>query len=146
MRRISLIAVALVGLVVMAATPGAVDNVLRYMKGGFQVGPNATLARTQNKVTAMLTADVDYDFAEVDGGCLDSPAVTVTGAKKGDPCFVGIGPADGGNQMVTSNATFSCYASASNAAKLRFCASIAGAGYTVDPVDAGYQLRLISSW
>lgn len=141
MRRLGLLAVALLGLVVMAATPNVIDNVQRIMKGGFQAGPATTLARTQNKVTAMLTADVDYDFASSTIVCTDTPAVTVTGAKVGDPCFVGIGPADGGTQVLTNNSVFTCFVDSDGTAKLRHCA----VGTAANPADAGYQLRIISS-
>ncbi len=141
MRRISLIAVALVGLVVMAAKPGAVDNVLRYMKGGFQVGPSATLSKPQHKVTSMLAVDVDFDFASQTTTCVDSDNITLAGAKVGDPCFVGIGPGDGGVAIVTANSNFTAYVSAADVAKIRFCA----AGTAANPADAGYQVRCVSS-
>lgn len=72
-------------------------------------------------------------------GNIDTPAVTATGVKRGAPCIVGIGPRDGGIQIVAANSLFGCFSDANDTAKLRHCP----AGTAVDPADAGFVLRFI---
>lgn len=146
MRRLVLVGVALAvvaGAAIAWAAPGPIiDAVPRWMKAGLYVGSTGSVATaTKNKISAAPTVDVDYDFASSTIVCTDTPAATATGVKKGDPCFVGIGPRDGGTQIVTSNSVFTCFSDADNTAKLRHCA----VGTAADPADAGYVLRFISS-
>jgi len=90
--------------------------------------------------------NVDWHFAASTIVCTDAVVLAdgggfeLAGVLPGDPCFVGIGPADGGIQNVAANSTFSCI-SELDAVKLRHCA----AGTAVDPADAGYQIRVFSS-
>lgn len=81
---------------------------------------------------------VDWAFP-LDGGCVDTDPVALTGAIKGDPCFVGFGPADGGTAIQTAHGTgqVSCIVTGTGTAILRLChAAPMGA-----IIDAGYQIR-----
>ena len=117
------------------AAPAATKILRLYVLSGLTVGTSTA----SHAVTSTLVADMDYDFASSTIVCTDTPAQTLTGAKKGDPCFVGIGPRDGGTAIVTDNSVFSCIVTADDAVKLRHCA----VGTAIDPVDAGYQARVI---
>lgn len=87
-----------------------------------------------NRITRALGATATIDFVSSISVCTDSAAITVLGARVGDPCFVGI-PA------VTANSTYSCYVSATDAAKVRHCAN----GATIDPASGSFQVRVLSS-
>lgn len=144
MKRTAIILSLLIGVAAIAwAAPGPIIDVMpRWEKAGLFIGPTATVATAaKNKITATVTADVDYDFPSATIVCNDSTAVTATGAKLGDPCFVGIGPRDGGAQIVTANSVFTAYVDAADSVKLRHCA----VGTAANPADAGYVVRCISS-
>lgn len=98
-------------------------------------------ATESNAIAQSVVADVDYDFASGTIICTDSWAVTATGVNKGDPCFVGIGPRDGGTAIVTGNSVFQAIATADNEVKVRHCP----VGTAADPADAGYVVRCLSS-
>ena len=81
---------------------------------------------------------VDWAFP-LDGGCVETDPVAVTGAIKGDPCFIGIGPADGGTAIQTAPGfgVLSCIVTGTGTAVVRLChAAPMGA-----IIDAGYQIR-----
>lgn len=142
MKRIGMLAVVMLFAVgAVAAVPMAIDQTARWVKGGLYVGSSTASSLDKNRISNAITVDVDYDFASATIVCNDTPAQTATGAKKGDPCFVGVGPRDGGVQIVTANSTFGCFSDADNTAKLRHCA----VGTAANPADAGYVLRFISS-
>ena len=94
-----------------------------------------------NAITRTVVADVDFDFASSTIVCTDSWAVTASGARLGDSCVVGVGPRDGGTQIVTDNSTFLGFVSAADAVKVRHCP----AGTAANPVDAGYVVRCFSA-
>lgn len=81
---------------------------------------------------------VDWAFP-VDGGCKETDPVSVTGAKTGDPCFVGLGPSDGGTAIPSALglAQVSCVVTAADTAILKLCGG-SGLGAII---DAGYQIR-----
>lgn len=95
-----------------------------------------TTTSTGNKVTKMLGTSSTIDFATATTTCTESSGITVTGAAAGDPCFVGT-PTTGGS----SNASYTCYVSATNEVKVRHCA----AGTADDPASATFYVRVISS-
>lgn len=146
-----LFALALLAVSAFAVTEPIVELVSStrptWFQSGLYIAPASSfpLSTTANKVTKMLGGSIDYDFATSTTTCLESPAVTVTGAAVGDPCFVGFplivaggGTADGGNGL---QATFQCRVSAANTVLVRHCA----VGTADDPPDAGYNVRVISN-
>lgn len=100
-----------------------------------------TSVAPQHKVARILGGTVDWAFP-LDGGCQDTASITVTGAVKGDPCFIGYGPNDGGIAIQTAAGgphPF-CVVNGAGTAILRVCNEPVGA-----IIDAGFQLRVISS-
>lgn len=136
-RAIAVLFVVLLATLAVAAVPVTVQRGRWLFSAGLGIGSGSqsdVIDRTQ-------VVDVDYDFAAATIVCNDTPAVTATGVKVGDPCFVGVGPRDGGTQIVTANSTFFCFSDAVGTVKLRHCA----VGTAANPADAGYTLRIISS-
>lgn len=141
-RTIVLLGVLMLAAIAWAAPGPIIDLVPRWAKAGLYLGPTASVATAAaNRLTTTVTADIDYDFASSTIVCTDTPAHTTTGVKKGDPCFVGVGPRDGGTAIVTDNSVFMAIATADNAVKLRHCA----VGTAANPVDAGYVVRCFSN-
>jgi hypothetical protein len=99
--------------------------------GGISIGNDDT----DNRVTKTLGKSSTIDFTSVTTTCVDSSAITVTGARAGDPCFVGP------PTTATANLSFTCYVSAADAVKVRACA----AGTAADAASATYYVRVISS-
>lgn len=108
-----------------------------WFQSGIYIGPASQnpVRNTTNKITSSLTGSIAVDFDSDAGTCVDSSAITVTGAKLGDPCIVGSSIAWEANQE------FSCYVSAADAVKVRFCP----AGTAADPASATYNVRLLSN-
>lgn len=94
-----------------------------------------------NAIGNSIVADIDYDFASSTIVCTDSTPKTATGVNKGDPCFVGIGPRDGGTAIDTANSVFLGIATADDTVLVRHCA----VGTAANPADAGYTVRCFSS-
>lgn len=92
--------------------------------GGVSVGGGTT-------ITKILRATSVIDFTSTTTTCNDSSGITVTGATTNSECFVGP-PTSGGS----TNATYSCYASAADTVKVRHCA----AGTADDPASATYAV------
>lgn len=95
------------------------------------------------RITTSYTGARSWDFAAIGAGainCEDSTAITVTGAALGDACLVSTMFGMDGGATQSIEASFSCYVSAANAAKVRACAFRADAG-TLDLPDAGYFVR-----
>lgn len=142
MKRPLFLGLLVLALVSTIAFAQQVTQVVSYLQGGVHIGSGTgNPGQRQHRITKSLTVDVDYDFASSTIVCSDTPAATATGVKKGDPCFVGIGPRDGGTQIVTANSVFTCFSDADNTVKLRHCA----VGTAANPDDAGYVLRTFSS-
>lgn len=112
--RWALVCLALVTVPIAAYATGntPIDFQDRWVKGGLWIGASATAA---NKLTRTLGASATINFASTVVGKVDSSAITVTGAKVGDPCSVGV-PVAAGAQP----AQFTCYVSAADAAKVTF--------------------------
>jgi len=116
-----------------------VSSYLSAFPGGLVVIPNSMLssdtAINANRVTRLLAGSGTIDFASQTITC-NTGTITVTGARTGDPCFVGP-PSTGG----AANSQFTCYVSASNTVTVKHCP----AGTASDPASATYNVRVISS-
>ena len=147
MKRSNLVLMLLVGVTFAAiawAAPGPIIDLMpRWEKAGLFIGPTASVATaSKNKITATVTADVDYNFPSGTIVCTDTPATPAVGVKAGDPCFLGMGPRDGGVQSIVAiNSTFMAFSDAVNTVKVRHCP----AGTAIDPPDSGFVVRCISS-
>ena len=130
------LAVFLLASLALAAGP-TIQRTRWAFLGGLSIGNDTT----KNQLDNTVTADVDFDFASGTIICTDTPATPAVGAKLGDTCFVGIGPRDGGVQIVTANSTFHAFVDAVDTVKLRHCP----VGTAANPVDAGYVVRCLSS-
>jgi hypothetical protein len=86
-------------------------------EAGIYVGSKSSHVEdvTSNKVTRILGASATVNFATTLAGTLESSALTVTGAKAGDPCFVGVPTAAG-----ALKALYTCYVSAAGQAVIVF--------------------------
>jgi hypothetical protein len=135
-------AISLLMLVLLAGVAFAISPVTTQPgRWAFPKGIFIGNDTAKNRIADTVTVDVDYDFASGTIVCTDSAAASAPGVLAGDPCFVGIGPRDGGVQIVTGNSVFTCFSDATDTAKLRHCP----VGTAANPVDAGYVLRFISS-
>jgi hypothetical protein len=104
-----------------------------YARGGITIGATGT------GISDSYSGSGIYDFPSLTGthtSCLDSAAITVTGAAFGDVCSVGI------DQALPTDALINCHVSAANAVKVRACASGIEDGGEVDIPDASYYLRV----
>jgi hypothetical protein len=129
-----ILAVALCATVAWAI-PTNITRILNLgVSSGLYLGAASTWSST-SVLTESLGATTSFVFPD-DGGCQESSAVTITGAAVGDVCLLGhnvTAPNVGGS--------YSCYVSATNAAKVRFCP--VAAAFT--PADAGFVLRTFSN-
>ena len=138
MRHIKLgVALALVLLAGMAYAQSNglinIDFAPRLTQGGLYIG-NLGGAASANRITQAFAGTITHDFASQTITCVDSASITVTGAKVGDPCFVGLNAAPG-------NANFTCYVSALNTVLVHFCP----AGTAVDPASQLFAVRVLSA-
>lgn len=116
---------------------------LQAITGGILIMPASLLTSNtkinDSKITRSLGASATINFASATDTCADSSAITVTGARTGDVCMVGpptgIGTSDAG-----ATSTFSCYVSANDAVKVRFCTIGAE-----DPASATFYVRIFSN-
>ena len=136
MKKLALLAVVALGLAAVAATQ--YTRILHL-----QVSGKTLLGSTveSNAIDNTVVADVDWDFGNLSTTCADSAAYTATGVKVGDPCFVAVGPRDGGSIVASTNAVFQARVTATDTVILRMCP----AGTATNPDDAGYVVRCISS-
>lgn len=89
------------------------------------------------RILPFTTAAIDFASGTI--VCVDSAGTTVTGARTGDPCFVGM-PSTltaGGTGLHHS---YTCYVSAADTIKIRACA----AGTADDPGSVVFQGYVIS--
>jgi hypothetical protein len=138
---IALLALLCAGIAYAAAYTGTFAVVWRtppYLKGGAFIGDTAA-AETANRVTKMLApAAQTVDIASTAAtNCTDSSGITVAGAKTGDPCLVGQPSTPVGGAGV-----WSCYVSAADTVRLRFCNPTAAA---IDPASAQFHFRIVSN-
>lgn len=113
-----------------------IDQMPRWEQGGLYVLPASQRANLlpANAVTRLLAGSETMDFASQTITCADSTGVSVPGAQVGDACAVGLIAAP------TANASFTCFVSAADTVKIRFCP----AGTAVDPASQVFRTRLIS--
>lgn len=118
---------------------------LTALTGGILINP-VSLHHSNDKINAdritrSLGATATIDFAAGTILCDLSSAITVRGARTGDPCFVGAPTTLGYDGGAGLNATFTCFVSANDAVKVKHCP----AGTADDPPSASYQVRVISA-
>lgn len=120
----------------LSASAFALNQWYQYVAfmGGMKVAP-ASLITTAPTVSRILKVDGGVDLGSVTTTCTETGAMTLTGARLGDPCIVGSSAA------FTANLTYSCYVSASDAVKVRVCA----AGTAADAASAGFTVNVIST-
>lgn len=68
-----------------------------------------------NSITKTLSGSATVDFASTTTGVVLSSSITVTGARAGDPCFVGVPTA-----AAALKAEFGCYVDAADSVKVWF--------------------------
>ncbi len=88
-----------------------------------------------NRITRSLGASATIDFASATITTVDSTAISVPGARVGDPCFVGPPAA------VVVNASFTCIVTATDQVKVRF----SPAGTAADPLSGSFTVRVFSA-
>lgn len=112
---------------------------------GLHIGPKSmhtTNAKINaDRITRTLGATATVNFASGSILCDLSSAITVLGARTGDPCFVGAPNTLGYDGGAGLNATFSCYVSANDAVIIKHCP----VGTDDDPPSASYSVRVISA-
>lgn len=92
------------------------------------------LGATGTKISDSYAATATIDFADTASGvCTTATGTTVTGAAVNDICSVG--PPD----LSSVAGEISCFVSAANTVKVRFCNVSAG---SVDPGSASYAIRV----
>ncbi len=118
---------------------------LTAFPGGLHIGPQSmhtTNAKINaDRITRTLGATATVNFASGSILCDLSSAITVLGARTGDPCFVGAPNTLGYDGGAGLNATFSCYVSANDAVIIKHCP----VGTADDPPSASYSVRVISA-
>jgi hypothetical protein len=90
------------------------------------------LGSSGNAIANSVSGSAVIDFAATTNTTLDSSGVTVTGAAVGDVCIVGVPTA-----AAVTGASFTCYVSASNTAKVRLAAQ----GTSIDPASGTFNVR-----
>ena len=146
MKKIALVTALLVAGLALAAQQIDlnVSTRLSGFVGGLLVVPSNLLSASDtvingHRVTKLLGTSSTVDVASTATlTCSDSAAITLVGAKTGDPCLVGL-PA---THPTNGSGSFSCVVSAADAIKLRFCNPSAGA---LDPTSATFFYRVVSS-
>lgn len=93
-----------------------------------------------NVITRSLAGSATLNYASTTITCLDSAGITMTGAKVGDVCVMGI-PDSIIGAGTGLNGTFLCYVSAVDEVKIRHCA----VGTADNPPDATYRFRIFSA-
>lgn len=148
MKKLVFVAVAVCSFLALALTQQlelVETSRLTAMPGGLHIGPKSmhtTNAKINaDRITRTLGATATVDFAAGTILCDLSSAITVLGARTGDPCHVGAPTTLGYDGGAGLNATFSCHVSANDAVKIKHCP----AGTADDPPSASYQVRVISS-
>lgn len=148
MKKLVFVAVAVCSFLALALTQQlelVETSRLTAMPGGLHIGPKSmhtTNAKINaDRITRTLGATATVDFAAGTILCDLSSAITVLGARTGDPCHVGAPTTLGYDGGAGLNATFTCHVSANDAVKIKHCP----AGTADDPPSASYQVRVISS-
>jgi hypothetical protein len=112
---------------------------LLALTSGILISPTSLMTSdakiNANRITRSLAGSATIDFVAGTIICTDSAAITVTGARTGDACDVGLPAAP------AANSSFTCFVSASDAVKVRHCP----AGTAIDPASAVYNVRITSN-
>jgi len=133
-----IIAATLLAGVAVAQSSFTFERLVKAFRGGIYIG--ATAERTSsNKVTRTLApADQTIDFGSAAANtCVESSAITVTGALAADTCEIGPNATAG-----ALGGSFTCYVSAADAVKGKFCNPTVGA---IDPASGLFGLRVTSN-
>lgn len=148
MKKLVFVAVAVCSFLALALTQQlelVETSRLTAMPGGLHIGPKSMHTTNDkinaDRITRTLGATATVDFAAGTIKCDLSSAITVLGARTGDPCHVGAPTTLGYDGGAGLNATFTCFVSANDAVKIKHCP----AGTADDPPSASYQVRVISS-
>jgi hypothetical protein len=148
MKKLVFVAVAVCSFLALALTQQlelVETSRLTAMPGGLHIGPKSMHTTNDkinaDRITRTLGATATVDFAAGTIKCDLSSAITVLGARTGDPCHVGAPTTLGYDGGAGLNATFTCHVSANDAVKIKHCP----AGTADDPPSASYQVRVISS-
>jgi hypothetical protein len=111
---------------------------------GLNLGPasinNTDAQLNANRITRTLGGSATIDFAAASILCEDSAAITILGARTGDPCFVGI-PTTLATTLLGRDHSYTCYVSASDAVKVRACP----AGTSDNPGSVLFNVRVLSA-
>lgn len=110
----------------------------QFVNGIFIGEDGKALANTLSKETRSLGASATIDFSSAQAGTALSSSITVTGAKAGDPCFVGVPTA-----AAALKAVFSCYVDAADSVKVSFAPADTAAGAMF--IDGGTNSVTVSS-
>lgn len=106
---------------------------------------------TQNGISGTFAKTTSLDVGVTDAGtCVQSAAITLTGANVGDVCILGLpigGEAtllDGGGGASEGRGAFSCFVSAADAVKIQFC-SHAPLGTELNPDPRSFNIRVFGN-
>lgn len=132
----------LVASIALAAVDPIVElvNTIRptWFQAGLYIAPKTLNPNgdTRNKITAFLGTSASQTFGALTITCADGANITLTGAKVGDACIVGVPTA----QQV-ANISYSCFVTATNTVVVRACpaGTIATGGTGV------FTVRVVSS-
>ena len=135
MKRLALLAVLAVAVMAVGATQ--YTRILNLQVAGKTLLGTTTEA---NAITRSLVGSATLNYASTTITCLDSTGITVTGAKTGDVCVMGIASTIIG-AGTGLNGTTQCYVSADDEVKIRRCS----VGTADNPPDALWRFRVFSS-
>lgn len=143
-----LLTIALGGLAYAAANVVPQDGAF-WFRNGIWILPKSlnTSVTSAQKLTRAPGCDLDYDFPALGpdgkvGGGASTWAKTCTGAQMGDACSVGSKAyADGG---VPVDVLLNCFVTAPDTVVVHAHSLVNDAG-ELNPVDAGYHVRLFSN-
>lgn len=111
-----------------AAQPYAIDAIGRWVKGPLQVGTRGN-GLAQHAITQSLATTVARDLGSVDAGCYYG-SVPLVGARAGDACFASL------TSPWLAGVSPTCYPN-TDSVMLVVCG--------IDPPDAGFSIRVLSS-
>lgn len=148
LKSVVLLAIAIAGVASAAAFVQVVAQTA-WFQNGIWVLPKSLNAQTTTaqKLTRAPGCDLDYDFPALGpdgkvGGGASTWAKTCTGAQMGDACSVGSKAyADGG---VPVDVLLNCFVTAPDTVVVHAHSLVNDAG-VLNPVDAGYHVRLFSN-
>lgn len=125
-----------------------IGNIPQWIQPGLYIGSAAKNPpqNITNKVTGIFGSGLTYvNFGQLDAGCAQSDAITVTGAATGDICLLGNDIRTASNGIPGTNASADCAVTAANAVKVRVCVTPSPTGTAVTVGDAGVNVIVISN-